>query len=884
MADDGLQLNIVYLNNVPKPQPKPVNNNINNRGGNNRFNSRDNNNNNNNRDNRDNRRGGNDRYSNNNNDNRPEKKKQLTYLEKRKIQEEKQKELKQNKPAQHHRYASNSNNSYTQQEDEVSINNNNNNNNSNNNNNNNNNYIKNKEIKKVDEEINKTDLLKQKYKEAESVVEKDKFDRPILPTFESKKLESSEVFSSMAFGSLSLSETLVKNLQGHMKLEKPTHIQEASIPPIMNGHDAMVKAETGSGKTLSYLIPVVQKLTEQRVTRADGCYSIVISPTRELCTQIFEVLQKLLKPFYWIVPGIIMGGEKRDAEKARLRKGINILVATPGRLLDHLQHTKSFPTHNIKWLVLDEADRLLDLGFEKDVTSIINILDEKKDHRSNTARQNILVSATLNEGISRLASLSLHNPVYIGLDRAALDPSSNPFNASTHAEMEMLHAPKQLEQFFVEVESKERLTSLVSFLKWKSSKTDQNKKEQVSNKMIVFFSSCDSVDFHHYLFSTLKIDKERANKKRSKTNKKKLQQQKIQEKLKALSEGDGGDSDSDNDSGDEIFHSEQDDSKTGLFNVPIFKLHGELDQQTRTKTFLEFKKSPNGILLTTDVSARGLDLPQVSWIIQYDACSDTKDYVHRIGRTARLGSSGCSLMFLLPSERDYIKHLKSFNLELKEMKVTAILQSLFHTSEGQLKKNSKSSQLESLVHDLQIIFERFIIYDSKAKDMARSAYQSSLRAYATHKSDVKHIFHISHLHLGHVSKSFALRETPTELNKMSSGIKGAKAAKKGDESTLIKQTIEHKMKNYKSVSEFSDGLNDGAEKDKFSGTVLNIFKKFYKAKEKGEDDNENADDGKSKKRSFDGNNKRSFDGNNKRSSSSSNGSNSFDKNKKFRSK
>ncbi|KAF2076721.1 hypothetical protein CYY_001978 [Polysphondylium violaceum] len=843
MADDGLQLNIVYLNNAPKPPPRPVNNNNNNRGGNNRFNPRDKQDSNN--------RGGYDRNNSNSNNrfNKPqqqEKKKPLTYLEKRKIQEEKQKQLKQNKPAQHHRYQKPEDNADDGNDSSGTR--------------------QTQQQEKEREEENKTEIIKEKYREAEQVVEKDKFDRPVLPTFESKKLESSEVFSSMAFGSLSLSETLVKNLQGHMKLEKPTHIQEASIPPIMNGHDAMVKAETGSGKTLSYLIPIVQKLTEQRVNRADGCYSIVISPTRELCTQIFEVLQKLLKPFYWIVPGIIMGGEKRDSEKARLRKGINLLVATPGRLLDHLQHTKSFPTHNIRWLVLDEADRLLDLGFEKDVTSIINLLDEKKLRSS--VRQNILVSATLNEGISRLASLSLHNPVYIGLDRAALDPASNPFNAATHAEMEMLHAPKQLEQYFVEVESKERLTSLVSFIKWKTAKTDQNKKEQASSKMIVFFSSCDSVDFHHYLFSTLKIDKERANKKRAKTNKKKLQQQKIQERLKALSEGNDDDN-SDDDSGDEIFHSE-DDSKTGLFNVPIFKLHGELDQQTRTKTFLEFKKSPNGILLTTDVSARGLDLPQVSWIIQYDACSDTKDYVHRIGRTARLGSSGCSLMFLLPSERDYVKHLNSFNLDIKEMKVTSILQSLFHTSEGQLKKTSKSSQLESLVHDLQIIFERFIIYDAKAKDMARAAYQSSLRAYATHKSDVKHIFHISHLHLGHVSKSFALRETPTELNKMSSGIKGAKAAKKGDEATLTKQTIEHKMKNYKSTSEFSDGLAGGVVKDKFAGTLLNIFKKPFKPREEGDESNGNNNSSNSKKRSFD---------NNKRSSS-----NSFDKNKKFKSK
>ncbi|KYQ92426.1 putative RNA helicase [Tieghemostelium lacteum] len=702
--------------------------------------------------------------------------------------------------------------------------------------------------------------LKQKYKSAESKTKRDEQNRPILPNLEPKmeKVEESQIFSNANFGSLKLSETLTRNLQGHMKLEKPTNIQEAAIPSILRGEDALVRAETGSGKTLCYLIPIVQKLTEQRVSRTDGCYSVIISPTRELALQIFDELQKLLKPFYWIIPGLIMGGEKRTSEKARLRKGINILVSTPGRLLDHLQNTQSFPVEKIKWLVLDEADRLLDLGFEKDITTIISLFNQKKTFtnenimQSSGKRQNILVSATLNQGISRLATISLNNPTYIGLDaEVVLNPLSN-------ENLEKFSAPKQLDQYFVEIELKEKLVSLIAFLKWKTNLNIQENQGKPS-KIIVFFSSCDSVDFHHHLFTNLKLKSNINNGPHKKgqhsgINKKKEKKQidlkKLQKQEKKSGDDGSGSSDDENDSDssseDEDEEEQDPNAKKALFgDIPIYRLHGDIEQQHRTKTFFDFKASKNGILLTTDVAARGLDLPQVNWIVQYDPCSDTKDYVHRIGRTARIGNTGCALLFLLPSEREYIGYLERLDIHPLEMKGTSILQSLFYTSEGQLRKFTKSSQLESQVHDLQILCERYLLEDSKCKDLARSAYQSSIRAYSTHKSELKKVFHVSHLHLGHMSKSFALRETPTELNKMSQGVKGAKKVEKGDEFTILKQTPEFKMKNYKSTNEFSDGvleLSTKAIKDNFrnQNEMHNIFK-THVYKKRPLDDNNTTD-------------------------------------------
>ncbi|EFA79634.1 putative RNA helicase [Heterostelium album PN500] len=439
--------------------------------------------------------------------------------------------------------------------------------------------------------------------------------------------------------------------------------------------------------------------------------------------------------------------------------------------------TKSFKVDLTKWLVLDEADRLLDLGFEKAINDIIQLLDEK----GSVNRQNILVSATLSDGIERLAALSLKEPVYIGLDKS---DDNNNNNSNELTANDQFNTPKQLDQMYVEVETKERLVTLVAFLKWI---TTSSLMAGNMSKIIIFFSSCDSVEFHHYLFSNVKLEADKTGK--------------IEQKANSIFK-DGGTV-----VGADGNIKKEEVKKLPIFSATLYKLHGDIDQKQRTETFLNFKKAKEGILLTTDVSARGLDLPAVNWIVQYDPCSDTKDYVHRIGRTARLGQQGSALLFLTPQERKYVFHLKKFNIEPEEMKVTTILQSLYHTTEGQLKKTMKTTQLESQVHDLQLTLERFILEDNQGIEMARSAYKSSLRSYATHKANLKYIFHIGSLHLGHVSKSFALRETPSELNKITA--KQDKIAKKDEDTKKMKKSTDYKMKNYMETNEFGNGLGAG---------------------------------------------------------------------------
>ena len=192
------------------------------------------------------------------------------------------------------------------------------------------------------------------------------------------------------FAGLGLQPTLATHLE-KLKILDPTEIQCVSIPKLLNTNDRdmIIQAQTGSGKTFAFLLPILNHLMtasanqeKDNFTRYSGCLALILVPTRELAQQISMVLESLLKYTsdsqhkHWIVSGLITGGESKKSEKARLRKGINVLVATPGRLLDHLKTTESFYVGNLRWLVLDEADNLLHLGFEETLKEILYLLNQ----------------------------------------------------------------------------------------------------------------------------------------------------------------------------------------------------------------------------------------------------------------------------------------------------------------------------------------------------------------------------------------------------------------------------------------------------------------------------------------------------------------------------
>ncbi|CAD6272075.1 unnamed protein product [Miscanthus lutarioriparius] len=559
-----------------------------------------------------------------------------------------------------------------------------------------------------------------------------------LPPAAAQEEAREELFASCSFADLGLHSTLCAHLQDKMSFQAPTRIQAQAIPVAISGQHMLVKAATGTGKTLAYLAPIVHllQMREPRVDRTHGTFALVLVPTRELCLQVYGIAQQLVHRFHWIVPGYVMGGENRTKEKARLRKGISILIATPGRLLDHLQHTASFVYSNLQWIVFDEADSILELGFGKAVEDILEHLgsrngapDQIKNKGERIQRQNLLLSATLNEKVNRLAKISLKNPVMIGLDQNKPSGKSNNVGnnhtslLSDEEEDEILgkqndlveHAvddfklPAQLVQRYVKVSCGSRLAVLLTILK-------SLFERQVSQKVVVFFSTCDSVDFHHTVLSQLEWSSD--------------PQLDMDKKQKILS-------------------------------CKVFRLHGNMEQDDRKKSFLGFGSEKSAILVSTDIAARGLDFPKVKYIIQYDSPGEASEYVHRVGRTARIGEKGEALLFLQPIELDYLKDLELHGVSLTEYPFQRVLDSFPVNGQKPHKRKQISLDMHPWIMSLQRSLEGFVAAEDATKKLARDAFCSWVRAYTAHRGELKKIFMVKKLHLGHVARSFGLKEQPS---------------------------------------------------------------------------------------------------------------------------
>uniref|UniRef100_A0A673IRZ7 ATP-dependent RNA helicase n=1 Tax=Sinocyclocheilus rhinocerous TaxID=307959 RepID=A0A673IRZ7_9TELE len=556
-----------------------------------------------------------------------------------------------------------------------------------------------------------------------------------------------KVFTSNMFEELNLHPHLVATLHKVLNVTSMTSVQKKTIPVLMSGKDAVVRSQTGSGKTLAYGIPVVQFLQamQPKVKRSDGPLAVLIVPTRELALQSFQMFQKLLKPFTWIVPGVLMGGEKRKAEKARLRKGINVLISTPGRLVDHIKNTLSIAFSAVRWLILDEADRTLDLGFEKDLTVILNALNA-----TGLARQNVLLSATLTEGLSRLASISMKEPVSIHVSEGREETVEACPQAAPQALSDSYAVPERLQQHVVVVPSKLHLVCLAAFILAKC-------KFEQRQKLIVFISSCEAVEFLLTLFTAILCEKPSTSS-----------------------------------------------TKHTSASLNFCRLHGNMRQE--------------------DVAARGLDLPQVTWIVQYNPPVSAAEYVHRVGRTARIGAQGSSLLFLTPSETAFVDVLAKHNISLSEMKMEDVLANLMKDErfKGRGKWDSKRSAaaFEQEVREratvLQTDFENYVHANNESLQTAKSALQSFLRAYTTYPSSLKHIFHIRSLHLGHAAKSFGLRDAPQGLgSSITTNPANSKDSKKGKDKAKRppkKLTAKERVSNLMR-SEYLSGI-DGESKSK----------------------------------------------------------------------
>ncbi|KAK3315566.1 P-loop containing nucleoside triphosphate hydrolase protein [Apodospora peruviana] len=440
-----------------------------------------------------------------------------------------------------------------------------------------------------------------------------------------------------AFTDLNLSEKTMKAIE-EMGFTKMTEIQRRGIPPLLAGKDVLGAAKTGSGKTLAFLIPAIEMLSSLRFKPRNGTGVIVVTPTRELALQIFGVARELMKHQSQTY-GVVIGGANRRAEADKLGKGVNLLIATPGRLLDHLQNTP-FVFKNLRSLIIDEADRILEIGFEDEMRQIIKILP-KED------RQTMLFSATQTTKVEDLARISLRpGPLYINVD-----------------EEKQFSTVEGLDQGYVIVDADKRFLLLFSFLK-----------KMHKKKIIVFFSSCNSVKYYSELLQYI--------------------------------------------------------------DLQVLDLHGKQKQQKRTNTFFEFCNAKQGTLICTDVAARGLDIPAVDWIVQFDPPDDPRDYIHRVGRTARGNNTkGRSLLFLQPAELGFLAHLKAAKVPVVEY---------------DFPKNK--------ILNVQSQLEKLIGQNYYLNQSAKDGYKSYIHAYASHS--LRSVFDVQKLDLAKVAKSFGFSAPP----------------------------------------------------------------------------------------------------------------------------
>jgi superfamily II DNA/RNA helicase len=345
------------------------------------------------------------------------------------------------------------------------------------------------------------------------------------------------------FDALGLPEPLRHTL-AHMKFDTPTPIQAQAIPPALEGKDILGSAQTGTGKTGAFGIPLVTQLL---TTPRGG--ALVMTPTRELATQVMTALQAFLGKRSPIKTALLIGGESMPKQLQQLRQRPRLIVGTPGRINDHLTRG-SLMLFDTNFLVLDETDRMLDMGFTVQIEKIVKFLPPQ--------RQTLLFSATLPKNIMQISQKYLTNPVRVAVDAAD-------------------SAAKNIKQEMIRVDDGEKYGKLLEEL---------DKRE---GSIIVFVKTKHGAD-------------------------------KMAVKLR----------------------------KQGHKAEAI---HGDLHQNKRDRVIANFRISKYRILVATDVAARGLDIPHIEHVINYDLPHNPEDYIHRIGRTARAGAEGSALCFVTPKDR-----------------------------------------------------------------------------------------------------------------------------------------------------------------------------------------------------------------------------------------
>lgn len=382
------------------------------------------------------------------------------------------------------------------------------------------------------------------------------------------------------FQSLGIVDVLCEACE-QLKWKTPTKIQKEAIPVALQGSDVIGLAETGSGKTGAFALPILQTLLD----KPQRLYALVLTPTRELAFQISEQFEALGASI-GIKCAVIVGGIDMMTQSLMLAKKPHIVIATPGRLVDHLENTKGFNLRSLKYLVMDEADRILNMDFEQEVDKILKAIPRE--------RNTLLFSATMTKKVAKLQRASLQNPVKVEV-------------SSKYQTVD------KLQQYYLFIPVKFKDVYLVYILN-----------ELAGNSFMVFCSTCANT-------------------------------QRVALMLRNL----------------------------GLTAIP---LHGQMSQSKRLGALNKFKSKNRSILIATDVASRGLDIPHVDVVLNLDIPTHSKDYIHRVGRTARAGRSGVAITFVSQYDVELyqrIEHLIGKKLPLYKTEEEEVMQLMERVTEAQ---------------------------------------------------------------------------------------------------------------------------------------------------------------------------------------------------------
>ncbi|KAG7499744.1 ATP-dependent RNA helicase DDX55 [Solea senegalensis] len=446
-----------------------------------------------------------------------------------------------------------------------------------------------------------------------------------------------------------LNEGVFQTLE-ELKFTHMTPVQSACIPLFLTNKDVAAEAVTGSGKTLAFVIPIIELLLkrEEKLKKMQ-VGALVITPTRELALQISEVMGQFIQKFPQFTQILLIGGSNpiEDVEKFK-NQGANIVIATPGRLEDMFRRKPDgldlgSSVRSLDVLVLDEADRLLEMGFDASLNTILGYLPKQ--------RRTGLFSATQTQELEKLVRAGLRNPVRITVKEKGV--------AATATQK----TPSRLSNYYTMCRSEDKFNNLVAFLR-------QHKHE----KQLVFFSTCACVEYYGRALETL------------------------------------------------------------IKKVTVSLIHGKMKNK-RNKIFADFRSLKSGILVCTDVMARGIDIPDVNWVLQYDPPSSARAFVHRCGRTARIGNQGNALVFLLPMEESYVNFL-SINQKCPLQKMPPIAD----------------------VVDVLPKVKAMSLADRAMFDRSMRAFVSYVQAYAKHECSL--IFRIKDLDFASLARGFALLRMP----------------------------------------------------------------------------------------------------------------------------